>query len=122
MATVTLTFSQPINTSVGIGDMCYYTPTVASGGFSTAAQSDLVFIGTILTIDRSTNIITADSLLTDADLADLGSVFIFFMKDNYANLSSMLGYYSKMKFANNSTRYAELFGVGVDIFGSSSSR
>jgi hypothetical protein len=41
------------------------------------------------------------------------------MKDNKANLSSLLGYYAEVKFKNTSTTDAELFSVGMDIFESS---
>jgi len=46
-------------------------------------------------------------------------VFIMFAKDNQSNLSSILGYYAKIRFRNSSTDYAELFSTGVDMFISS---
>ena len=45
--------------------------------------------------------------------------FIFFAKDNKANLSSLLGYYADVKFKNDSKTEAELFTVGADVFESS---
>ena len=45
--------------------------------------------------------------------------FILFSKDNKANLSSMLGYYAKIKMRNNSRKKAELFKVGADYSESS---
>ena len=45
--------------------------------------------------------------------------FIMFSKDNKVNLSSLLGYYSKVQFRNNSKDEAELFAVGADFVESS---
>ena len=45
--------------------------------------------------------------------------FIFFSKDNVANISSVRGYYGLIKFKNNSTASSELFTVGCDISQSS---
>ena len=119
MATVTLNFEASINESASVGDLAYYTPSSSSGGFSVSNQEQLVLIGTILTINRSTNVITCDSTLNNVDLNGLGSVFILFVKDNLNNLSSMLGYYSQMKFVNDSQSESELFNVSVDVFTSS---
>ena len=45
--------------------------------------------------------------------------FIMFSKDNKVNLSSLLGYYSRVQFRNNSTEEGELFAVGADFVESS---
>ena len=45
--------------------------------------------------------------------------FLLFSKDNDANLSSMLGYFAKVNFKNNSTGFAELFAVGSEVAQSS---
>ena len=42
------------------------------------------------------------------------SDFIMFSKDNKANLSSLLGYYSLLKLRNNSIEKSEIFSVGTD--------
>ena len=62
-------------------------------------------------------IIIADALPSTA-LPTIND-FIFFSKDNKANLSSMLGYFASVEFKNNSTTEGELFSVGCDIFESS---
>tara|TARA_R100000544_G_scaffold22054_1_gene10949 strand:- start:10969 stop:11310 length:342 start_codon:yes stop_codon:yes gene_type:complete len=109
----TLTFSQPLNVSCQIGDTAYYVPTSSSGGFSTATQANIVEIGIItnivgLVVTIANNLVTVPS-----------NSFIFFSKDNKANLSSLLGYYAELKMKNSGTVYAELFGVGADTFESS---
>ena len=45
--------------------------------------------------------------------------FIFFSKDNKANLSSILGYYAEIEFRNNSQQEGELFSAGCEVFESS---
>tara|TARA_B110000858_G_C17809735_1_gene480440 strand:+ start:11822 stop:12481 length:660 start_codon:yes stop_codon:yes gene_type:complete len=45
--------------------------------------------------------------------------FLLFSKDNDANLSSMLGYFAKVKFKNNSSGPIELFTVGSEVTQSS---
>ena len=45
--------------------------------------------------------------------------FIMFSKDNKANLSSLLGYYSLVKLRNNSTEKAEIFSIAADFIESS---
>ena len=51
--------------------------------------------------------------------APLDGDFIMFSKDNRVNLSSLLGYYSKVKLANSSEEQAELFAIGADFIESS---
>jgi hypothetical protein len=45
--------------------------------------------------------------------------FILFSKTNAANQGSLKGYYLEATFANDSTKKAELFSVGADVFESS---
>ena len=45
--------------------------------------------------------------------------FIMFSKDNKANLSSLLGYYSLLKLRNNSTTKAEMFSITANFVESS---
>jgi len=47
------------------------------------------------------------------------SSFLFFSKDNMANLTSLLGYYIELKFINTSTSKAELYQIGVETTESS---
>tara|TARA_R100001591_G_scaffold31980_1_gene42839 strand:+ start:242 stop:583 length:342 start_codon:yes stop_codon:yes gene_type:complete len=110
---VTLTFSQPLNVSLQIGDFAYYVPTSTSGGFSTATSSNIVGIGTVTAI--SGNVVTIQNHLA----VPPNDSYIFFHKDNKANLSSLLGYFAEVKFKNDGTTKAELFSVGMDIFESS---
>jgi|TARA_Y100001963_G_scaffold147801_1_gene224619 hypothetical protein len=118
MAILTLQFYYPLNVSVSVGDTAYYVPTTTSAGFN-VNSSDIVEIGTILTVDFPSKTITVDTPLGSGVVTI--SHFILFSKDNAASLSSLLGYYAEVKMTNtnNSTDATELYQVGVDIFESS---
>ena len=115
MPSILLTFANPLNVSVQVGDTAYYCPTVSTAGFSTAAQSTIVEIGVVTIVTSKT--ITCEIATTTA--SPTTSDYIFFSKDNQANTSGLLGYYGSFKFVNNSTAEAELFSVGAEVFESS---
>ena len=117
MPTLTLTFPQKIQTSTQVGDMILYCNPRTTAGFSTAAQSDVVFLGACLTIaaDRLSMTVDYDA----STVIPTSSSFILFSKDKYCNPSGLLGYYAKVCFRNNSTTKAELFGINADMFESS---
>jgi hypothetical protein len=118
---ITITFPNPINVSVQVGDTAYYMAnSQALGTHTHSNQSDIVQIGEIIAIDQATNTITCFWNPNPASASPpLVGTFIMFSKDNEVNLSSMLGYYAEIKFKNNSPNKAELFSVGCEIFESS---
>ena len=119
MAVLTLTFSAPLNVSCQVGDTAYYVNTTASGGF-TVNSNNVTEIGTIKAITGGAT--PAPTITIDTNLPNTintQSYYIFFSKDNKANLSSLLGYYADVKFKNDSTIEAELYSIGVDTFNSS---
>ena len=132
MALITITFSFPINVSVDVGDIAY----VAMWGFNVGGnsgshthsdQSDILPIGRIEEIQP--NLIDGESFIVVDDSWYNPSFspnntlatgdFIMFSKDNKANLSSLLGYYAKIKMINDSTIKSELFSVGSEVTQSS---
>ena len=117
MGTITLTFDNTLNTSVQVGDTVYHCPTESLGGFNTSAQSTIVEIGAITSINYSTNVIVCDILETSA--VPGANDFYLFSKDNKVNMTSPLGYFAKAKFENNSTSKSEMFTAACDIFESS---
>ena len=137
MATVTLTFANKINESCQVGDTAYYVTTSAQGGFTTSLNSSdpttenvYVKIGTIKSINAARLIMVCNTSLTTSQIpldndanddgtADRDGHFIFFSKDNIANMTTTLGYYAEVTLKNNSTQEAELFSIGCDIFESS---
>ena len=107
-----LTFTQPLNVSLQVGDTAYYVPTSTSGGFS-VNSSNIVEIGVVTNITGL--VVTIGTQLNNPP----NGAYILFSKDNKANLSSALGYYAEVKFKNSSTITSELFSVGMEIFESS---
>ena len=121
MALVTLEFTQPLNVSCQVGDTAYYVSTTTDGGFNIASSS-IVEIGTIIQIQDqlATPTLTVRTSDTLAGFPEtLNNQFIFFSKDNKANLSSPLGYFASVKFVNDSTTEAELFSVSTEVIPSS---
>jgi len=125
MATVTLTFANKINASAQVGDTTYYVTTSSQGGFTTSlnvstptTENIYVKIGTIKSINTARLIMVVNTDLTSGQIPTT-SHFIFFSKDNIANMTTALGYYAEVKLKNNSTTEAELFSIGCDVFESS---
>jgi hypothetical protein len=114
MADITLTFGQNINSSLSVGDSVYYVSLASSGGFN-VSSGDVVKLGSVSSSTSTTIVVDTPSDVTVPTTSD----FIFFSKDNIANLSSLIGYYAEVKFTNNSTDAAELFSIGVDAIESS---
>ena len=121
--TITLTFPNPINVSVQVGDTAYYLDTITNLGVQAhrhSDQNDIIQIGDITIIDRTLNQITCNwNPNPPTALFPPVGAFIMFSKDNKVNLSSILGYYAEVQFVNNSSTEAELFSVGADTFISS---
>jgi hypothetical protein len=143
MPIVDLEFQEALNVSCQIGDSVYYVDTsnafttneTVSSGVLGGVQvnensSTPQLIGIIQDMQNARNrppydptinpapVITVDTSLP-AGILNGHTAFIFFSKDNKANLSSILGYYADIEFKNNSNKYAEMFSVGVDTFDSS---
>ena len=139
MAIITLNFNHTINVSVQFGDVGYYVPTFPVGTPGqivtnsqdppdwastttphwTRDRESVVTLGPIINVGLT--FITCD--MPDALIAQYGPPttmdFIMFSKDNKANLSSLLGYYSLLKLRNNSKTKAEMFSVAADFVESS---
>ena len=119
MPTVTLTFTQPLNESVQIGDTVYYSVTSSVGGFTEGDAP--VEIGPVsgITGTENTPVITVANPTIATAVPTSPSPFIMFSKDNSVNMSSLLGYYAKFRIENDSPSESEIFAVNADIFGSS---
>jgi len=121
----TLTFNNPVNASLQIGDIVYYSTITSSGGFATVLPSNTVEFGVVSVI--STNGLTVNVIYEDdadgdgvVDVSPPGiNDYISFAKDKQVNSSSLVGYYAEAKFINNSKEKAELFSVGSEVSESS---
>jgi hypothetical protein len=123
MPNVTLTFSHPLNQAVqpGTNDVVYFVSTSSYplSNSTTVNYADNLEkeLGPILAVNFANKTITCD-VQTSTPIPTT-SDFIFFSKDNRANMTSLLGYYAQVEIKNNSTEEAELFSVGSEIFESS---
>jgi hypothetical protein len=125
MQILTLTFSDPINASLQIGDTAYFMPTGTSGGFATAALGDVIAFGTVSSIVNPLGLLPGPIMVMVYYDNNSGipiptmSDFIMFGKDKTVNSSSLIGYYADIKFVNNSDQKVELFSVGSEVVESS---
>ena len=126
--TYVLTFNEPINVSVQVGDIIYYAAGVNTSGTVDPMSWDIIpniiQFGKIQQITNQygklTNPPTRPSIKVTSAIPPPGTNdFIMFGKDKTANTSSLIGYYAKVNFVNNSTEKAELFSVGSEVFESS---
>ena len=109
--TITINFPNVLNVSVQVGDIAYFTPTTGVGGFDTSTS--LQTIGDVVEVGKTwikCNV---------TGIAPQQGNFIMFAKDRRTNMSSLLGYFARFRFENNSYDPAELYAVSADYFESS---
>lgn len=118
MATVTLQFPLPINTSVDVGDTVHFADPTETGGFNVA--SGLSEFGTITSIQEQGDIavLTVDTSSAQGSFPTTNS-FILFSKDKQINSASTKGYYANVTFVNNSNTKAEMYSASCDVAESS---
>ena len=121
LPSITISFPNPINVSVQVGDIEYYlSSTIDLGTHTHSNYNDIIKIGRIIQVNRIGNSIRCNwNPIPSTALFPPKGAFIMFSKDNKANLSDLLGYYAEVKFVNNSSDEAELFSVGAETYGSS---
>ena len=128
IVSITLTFgfqSGSLNSSLQVGDTAYYTNPTDVAEFD--VNNSMVEIGTVTAIgfdddNNQTTVVCNMDATTQTPTDGTGGTpqsYIFFSKDNKVNLSSMLGYFSKAQFKNNSTDRAEIFATACEVFESS---
>tara|TARA_R100000306_G_C4264136_1_gene86783 strand:+ start:101 stop:514 length:414 start_codon:yes stop_codon:yes gene_type:complete len=127
-----LFFNEPLNVSIQKGDMVYYVPTTLSPApqFGNADQfqinsSSIREIGEAWEIFETSIVCkfecdhpTPTGVDCNAHIPG-GGDFIMFLKDNAANMTSILGYYAEVKMVNDSNYKAKLFAVSTDVSASS---
>ena len=108
MALITLTFEGTVNTSVQINDIVYYVQTTGLGGFNTGNSDNIVILGPVTNV--GTNSVVYDD--TASGNQPPQGAFIMFSKDNAVNMTSLLGYYARVRLTNNDTaNHGELFSL-----------
>ena len=122
---LSLTFGYELNSSLQIGDEVYWTSASPLGGFTHNQSGVTMHIGSIITINTTTNTVQVKSHHVDVNGDLLPNIqpplnsFISFAKNNVVNNNDLTGYYANVNFINNSTMKAELFSVGSEISESS---
>ena len=117
MATITMTFPNPLNVSLQVvdsattsswdnNDVCYY----QADGTTTVTR-----LGPCIGITGTT--VTCD-IDTTTPLPSVGD-FVFFAKENVFNTSGIIGYHSTVKMSVTSEEERELFAVNTEMFISS---
>ncbi len=116
MALITLVFSGTVQSSVQINDIAYCVLTNSLGGFDTGNSSNIRILGPITSVGVN-SIVYDDSLSgNQPNVND----FIMFSKDNTANMTSLLGYFTSVRLINDdAVNHGELFSVAADYFESS---
>lgn len=114
---VTLDFNNPVNASLQVGDVVYYSTLSGSGGFSTVLPSNTTELGKVIFIDP--NNLSINVIYDSAIPIPQGNDYITFAKDKEVNSSSLIGYYAEVKFINNRTDKIEMFSVGSEVSESS---
>jgi hypothetical protein len=109
MDQITLTFSHPIQVSVQIGDILYYT--------NDPMGTTVVKIGDVVSINYGNNTIVCN--IASETVRPTSTSFILFTKDNKVNTSGIVGYFAEVELRNDSVKKAELFSVASEIFESS---
>ena len=123
MPIATLTFANPLNSSLQIGDIVYYsTPGQApSSSFSTSVTGGMTKLGTVFSM--SIDPIQVGVLYTDAANGGvnppLNGDYIMFEKDKQVNSSSLIGYYASVRLINDSKEDVKLFSLGSEVSESS---
>jgi len=106
MANITLTFTNPLPVNIQVGEIAWYLD---------ISESEEVKMGPISSIDGLEVVVNAAAGVSPPTTAD----FVFYVKDPVGYLGQLKGYYAEAQFRNNSTKYAELFAVGSEVFESS---
>jgi hypothetical protein len=107
MDSITLTFPKPLNVSVQIGDIAYYTNDL--NGETITQIGEITDVG----------VYSIDCNISSSTPRPTNTSFILFSKTNAANISGLTGYFAEAVFKNDSTDKIELFSVGSEIFESS---
>jgi len=106
MANITLTFTNALPVNIQVGDVAWYLD---------ISESEEVKMGPISSINGLEVVVNAAAGVSPPTTAD----FVFYVKDPVGYLGQLKGYYAEAQFRNNSTKYAELFAVGSEVFESS---
>ena len=113
---IEIKFTGQLNESIQIGDIVYYMPVAAMGGFNTSNTTNAVELGQVVKIVEEETFYNIHVDIGSASFSSpASSTFYMFSKDNTVNLASVLGYHAEIQFVNNSNVKSEMFSVGSNI-------
>jgi len=122
MPIATLIFEEPLNSSIQIDDIIYYS-TVSTSIGSNVPQVTLDGANPIVNFGVVNDIIEQPPTLKvnyDSSVAmPQNNDYIMFEKDKRVNSSSLIGYYARVKLSNDSKSKIELFSLGSETSESS---
>lgn len=123
MPIATIQFDNPLNSSLQLGDIVYYsTPSLAQGSnFNTSVTGDITKLGTVFDILSDPiriKVFYQDSSSGGVNPPSIND-YIMFEKDKQVNSSSLIGYYANIKLMNDSKSKIELFSLGSEVSESS---
>ena len=127
MAEITITLSNPVNTSLqakvaavatntdsetdtGAWDIIYFVK-IEDG----KQVGDIVQLGECIAVTTGATTYSVVVQTTGTELLPTANDYIFFGKDNKINTSSLSGYFAEVEMTNDSTASAELFAVSAEI-------
>mgnify|MGYP003640955814 FL=1 len=123
MPIATLTFSDPLNSSVQKGDIVYYSPTnrAPNSNIDKSTTASMVKFGIInsMTEDPPTIKVIYDVATPLPGFLGSNPDYIMFEKDKQVNSSSLIGYYANVKLINDSKGDVKLFSLGSEVSESS---
>ena len=116
MSVTKLILDENIDLNVSNNDVIYYCSLEALGGFSTQLdETKIKKLGKVLNVHANVLIVE----LTESNPIPSENDFIFCVKDDEVNLSSLTGYFAEVKMKNTSTDKAELFRLSLGFANSS---
>ena len=130
MPILQLNFNYPINDSAQIEDAVFVFQNLSNqANFSVDVSASATYLGNILSINNPNNEVGGGQTYIWVyhpapapavwSTLNIGADYIMFQKHRSPGVSGVLGYYAEMEFRNNSTKKAELFAVGSEVFESS---
>ena len=116
MPIASITFTQPINSSLQVGDLVYYvnTSTLANSTVQQATTTNVTYLG-IVTDITNTPSHSIDVVYETTVTPPSGGEHIMFEKDKRVNSSSLIGYYADVELINTSNGKVELFSLAAGV-------
>jgi len=123
MPLATLTFSEPLNSSLQLGDIVYYSSTnsAPNSNIPKATTASMVKFGVVnnIIVDPPSVKVIYDAAIPLPSFSPSNPDYIMFEKDKQVNSSSLIGYYADVKLVNDSKEDVMLFSLGSEVSESS---